>query len=1594
MAADGLRANPPSATSSPSSPPPLASPLPSYDATTSKSTPPPATKHSTRWISRSSTYLKLVLALLLVYHLHLPSFTLPTSLPRIEAIAYPPQLGHDIVYGLRVVIPTTSQGKPDQLLLEIGKIPDDQLKGRVLDSFVGLSDSWFFFKIQSKEDTHYLLATLFMANLVTRQEANQILRKGPVSRSSERTNSTSLLPIAIHRIPSLMTLSAAYMAGAEVGTRVLFRTIRLNPDDKITPVVVGAGSVLGCVVLFSKSSSAEEGGVAVRKMNAEHVRMFGLGSGVRVGTLMNAQEGGRGNEVGMIRVLSDEERISKCFLKPFVHFKTLTPTSALLDHPFFAGPAQESAFVTSQAFERSPSDEGDWLDAAVARLKAFIGQGLLQTSEMGEPNHRRLRRVPVPSPLPPLVHVAPHIEPDKLGTLDLNIARETSGASSLNTQLQRILTKNELRRTPMMATVNVVGPKVTSPGPKPSPAAVDRSGARAFKAVEDITDPNGRTSSPRLLNYCLHKPKITSRPLPHLPTLHNAVSPSSTRYPTPCTSRPTMSTRPPLPCPPPRPYDTPGSPRPITALESVYGISTLVSPRLRPNDSVDWFSSGAIDKEVGSTFFFGQRQAQSSTSMAHRALPNLPRTQRRNEPRLPSIPTVKGYPLALPPSPRPPSMMQTRPDITATTNARAPPQSKNEASAHPPESCESPLSMKRTSNIPLASSSSILVHSGFWDLLAATGSRLYNPLSRIVGPGLTVAPSAFAAGGDELWDQGGYKRIDYHAPLPPEMQGGPNGGGLRKVKGVHKGLIGRPEGFTHLVHASDAEQAEVLLRRWKQEGVGKIGQPGWAEPIKAATRTIARARGIAEVQAARNDAQQEARLQVINGLPSSVISPCNLSPSPLGTSSIPSERGAIEDDLFLGLLEVQNSPFLKGGVGQPDEHDRTLTPQRGPAAGLGTTRFSPGGRPILPEFGTSSPSSRQEVYFDHSSSNEDDSSNDDTIIHDPEALHTLLAEPKFVPSLLTIEKAVAAKIYFETKYHAIFKQPRDRDTRRLLLEQELMRLTLNDQQRRCVREAWKLSETEYLREMRQRVGVNSFVKLKTIGHGAFGVVSLVKEKGTGEVFAMKQLRKTDMLRKGQEGHVRAERDLLATASTSTRWTVRLAYSFQDVDHLYLVMTYMGGGDLLTLLIERDTFKESFAKFYIAEMICAIQETHTVLGAIHRDVKPDNFLFDSNGHIAISDFGLATDFHWAHDGAYFEQQRRELLYKHGIDLDDGTKGGRKLPRGEPIFDPKRNSEQPSGGEDGGAGSLLTWRDRNRRRLAYSVVGTNNYMSVEVLRGHGYGAESDWWSLGVIMFEMLYGYPPFVSKNRTQTRQKKPPSASSQIQNWRTYLRFPSTPRISREAQDLITRLICEREDRLGSRMTSSKDRPNSMLESLRSPAGPLRGPGVVGASTTLGGTMGMRSGGGQGADGAEEIKAHPWFRGIDFASLHLQTPPFVPSLTCPTDTRYFEDDIDANPLPAPEIAPGVPAPDTTRDPLLRHVEHGEMLLDARKGLAFQGWTYKKPKRTIYDPRKGLDLSSTASWSRGEVGNGEVFPMIYRGRSTLRVQGGSGLRSLSV
>ncbi|BGP16554.1 hypothetical protein JCM10213v2_004556 [Rhodosporidiobolus nylandii] len=1018
-------------------------------------------------------------------------------------------------------------------------------------------------------------------------------------------------------------------------------------------------------------------------------------------------------------------------------------------------------------------------------------------------------------------------------------------------------------------------------------------------------------------------------------------APSNDRARTPEMAHP--DSRSPLPTPPASPpvQRVPGaagaasnSPmQPLNAHQALYGQLGASSPPLHPIP----YAAPAR----GSTFFVSGSGTQRLGSGTARAGARQP---------LPTPPMTANAPSSSPAQASPTFDPQTSYAPPSSPGA-LPPGAQPLPLPGQPSVLRSPLSTSpppATTKVPLATSSSILLHAGFYDLLAATGSRFRTLGGVGVANGPLATPSTAWSGGS---GSGGVDPFARAAGAAAAVE-------KKKNRRISKDIIGapRPSTFQHAVHASSAEQAEALLMRWNLDRQGKVGAPTWAQPIKEAISAAQRAAGVAEAQYAREQLLNDGSgLKVVNGLPDSVIHGSGeLTPRPsppldvsVATAAAVEDDGAEDDEVLhtppappfaeLARVDSHDSVVLRSPLPSPPA--LTAAQMEAFAAG-GTTRFSPGAfsRPGAP------PS------FDRPGALAQPSSPlaSPALASPTSPQPDFALPPDFVPSLSTIERAASCKIFLEMRYHALLKSKKPREMRRALLEQELARLNISDRERMKVREAFALSETEYLREMRARVGVGSFVKLKTIGHGAFGVVSLVRQKGTGEVFAMKQLRKADMLKKAQEGHIRAERDLLAAAASSTRWTVPLAYSFQDQDHLYLCMSFMSGGDLLSLLIERDTFPEAMARFYLAEMVLAVEETHKVLGAIHRDIKPDNFLFDGNGHLAIADFGLACDFAWFHDGAYYEQHRRELLSKYGIDLEDGQKGTVRRNAGGAPFDPPKQ-------DDGEAGppSVLGWRDRSRRRLAYSLA-------VEVLRGTGYSAGADWWSIGIIAFEMLYGYPPFVSKSRPETKQK--------ILNWRASLRFPSRPRISREAQDFIMSLICEPDQRLGSRTRAQAGgpRPNSVIVQRRS--------GFLNANAGVAGVA---------DDGADDIKKHPFFRGIDWQNLHLQTPPFQPDLKDPTDTRYFDDDITPEPLPAPEIAPGVPAPDTTRDPLLRHPVEGQNLLALRKQQAFAGWTFKKPKRQVYDPRKGIIAGVF-----GEDGR--------QGRGTGRKEGpGSSLiRSLSV
>ncbi|KAL0781081.1 hypothetical protein CaCOL14_002416 [Colletotrichum acutatum] len=271
--------------------------------------------------------------------------------------------------------------------------------------------------------------------------------------------------------------------------------------------------------------------------------------------------------------------------------------------------------------------------------------------------------------------------------------------------------------------------------------------------------------------------------------------------------------------------------------------------------------------------------------------------------------------------------------------------------------------------------------------------------------------------------------------------------------------------------------------------------------------------------------------------------------------------------------------------------------------------------------------------------------------------------------------------------------------------------------------------------------------LQILGKGSFGVVKLVWDRCRRQVFAMKVIRKSDMIRSCQEGHLRAERDFLA-ASENSDWVVPLISSFQDPVNLYLLMDYMPGGDFLGLLIRENILTESRTRFYIAEMILCVEEAHR-LGCIHRDVKPDNFLIGADGHLKISDFGLAFDDHWSHDTSYYKWQRQSILALTGVTLDgDGEDqkaardGGQARQRSSREGSSKHyppsellrtkfdglecpfNVVETNADEIVKVDQLLSWRTaETRRSSARSIVGTSQYMAPEVVMGEKYDGRCD-------------------------------------------------------------------------------------------------------------------------------------------------------------------------------------------------------------------------------------------------------------------------------
>ncbi|KAF8309594.1 kinase-like protein [Clavulina sp. PMI_390] len=413
----------------------------------------------------------------------------------------------------------------------------------------------------------------------------------------------------------------------------------------------------------------------------------------------------------------------------------------------------------------------------------------------------------------------------------------------------------------------------------------------------------------------------------------------------------------------------------------------------------------------------------------------------------------------------------------------------------------------------------------------------------------------------------------------------------------------------------------------------------------------------------------------------------------------------------------------------------------------------------------------------------------------------------------SIARATAAKMKLELFYKTAVEGAVERNNRRVELERKLQAdVLMSDErkQRQLIQHGKR--ESQYLRLRRTKIGLEDFKTVKVIGKGAFGEVRLVQKVDSGKIYAMKTLQKAEMLKRDQLAHVRAERDVLAESNSP--WVVSLYYSFQDSMYLYLIMEFLPGGDLMTMLIKYDTFTEDVTRFYMAECVLAIEAVHK-LGFIHRDIKPDNILIDKEGHIKLSDFGLSTGFHKQHDSQYYAK----LLSGENVSSTPTTAQsvGRNSVMVNPIHMTISSKDQ-----------IATWK-ANRRKLAYSTVGTPDYIAPEIFLLQGYGKECDWWSLGAIMFESLVGYPPFCSENTHDTYKK--------IIDWKNHLAFPDDVHLSREAEDLVRRLITSQDQRLP----------------------------------------------------VEHIKAHPFFAGVDWETIRQIGAPFVPHLRSITDTSYFPTD---------------------------------------------------------------------------------------------------------
>ncbi|KAF7457666.1 serine/threonine-protein kinase CBK1 [Cryptosporidium felis] len=355
---------------------------------------------------------------------------------------------------------------------------------------------------------------------------------------------------------------------------------------------------------------------------------------------------------------------------------------------------------------------------------------------------------------------------------------------------------------------------------------------------------------------------------------------------------------------------------------------------------------------------------------------------------------------------------------------------------------------------------------------------------------------------------------------------------------------------------------------------------------------------------------------------------------------------------------------------------------------------------------------------------------------------------------------------------------------------------------------------------RESVTLEDFHTVSIIGQGGYSIVRLVFDIQTGHVYALKQAKKSQIMtrrisRENLENlneidinspkKSRGDRQKLDTAimlnteialmyNSNSPWINKLYHYWEDSHFYFMLMEYMPGGDLMRHLIELHTFDEETAKFYIAEILLALEYLNNVQGHIHRDIKPDNILLDKNGHIKLIDFGLSKQI--------IQEKQRPFVSNVALSLRSQKKNNKKVEPQEILV-----------------------HDSNFH------AGTPDYMAPEIHRGEPYSLCVDLWSVGIILFEMLFGGPPLSDpgQNSLITRNK--------VMNWGKYFFLPSEHhKYSSDAMDLICSLVCE---------------PSQRIKS------------------------------------AKDAMKHPFFKGVDFSKIRLQKPPIVPIVKHKLDCSNFD-----------------------------------------------------------------------------------------------------------